>query len=69
MSNANYDALLAAVEASKTDAEKFYGEKANAQAGKRLRAAFKTIADLAKQGRKDVSEIKTSRAAAKKVTV
>ena len=65
MNNANYEALLAAVEASKVDAEKFYDEKANAQAGKRLRVHFKTIIELAKQGRKDVSEIKTIRKAQK----
>lgn len=64
MLNANYDALVAAVEASKEDATKFYGEKANAQAGKRLRGYFKTILDLAKQGRKDVSAIKVARKAA-----
>jgi hypothetical protein len=61
MTNANYDALVAAVAASQVDADKFYGEKANAQAGKRLRAHAKTISDLAKQIRKDVSEIKASR--------
>jgi hypothetical protein len=61
-----FEQLVAAVEAAKVDAEKFFGEKANAQAGKRVRAAAKEIADLAKALRKEVSTIKAERAAAKK---
>lgn len=66
MTNSNYEALLAAVEASKVEAEKFFGEKANAQAGKRLRDHAMTIAKLAKELRKDVSDLKAQRAEAKK---
>ena len=66
MSQTTFDALVAAVESAKDDATKFFGEKGNAQAGKRLRASAKTIADLAKTLRKEVSALKAERAAAKK---
>jgi hypothetical protein len=63
--NTNFDALVAEVELAKVEAEKFYGEKGNAQAGKRLREHLKNIANFAKIGRKDVSETKASRRASK----
>ena len=63
--NANFDALVAKVEEAKIEADKFYGEKQNAQAGLRLRKRLKEIYDLAKQGRKDVSEMKEARQALK----
>lgn len=65
MTSTNFEALVAEVEASKVEAEKFFGEKGNAQAGKRLRAHMMEIIKVAKQLRKDVSDIKESRAAAK----
>lgn len=61
--NANYEKLVAEVEASKVDADKFFGEKANAQAGKRLRAYLKVIGDLTKELRKEVSAVKAERKA------
>jgi hypothetical protein len=59
--NQNFQAIVDAVEAAKVEAEKFFGEKANAQAGKRLRAHYATIASLCKAGRKEVSEVKAAR--------
>lgn len=65
MNNTNYNALIAELEASKAEAEKFFGEKANASAGTRLRAHLQEIAKLSKQVRKDVTELKESRKQAK----
>ena len=61
MTNANYEAILAEVEAMKDNADKFFGEKANAQAGKRLRSNAQNIAKFCKELRKDVSTVKEQR--------
>lgn len=63
--NTNFEAILAEIELAKVEAEKFFGEKANAQAGKRLRAHAQTITKLAKALRNDVTALKESRKVAK----
>lgn len=65
MDNQKWQELLATVEQAKGDAEDFFGEKANASAGRRFRGHCKTIADLCKELRKDVSTIKAERQASK----
>lgn len=61
MVNVNYEAILTEVEAMKENADKFFGEKGNAQAGKRLRSNAQNIAKACKELRKDVSTVKTQR--------
>jgi len=48
----------------KDDFEKFYDKENNA-AGARVRKHLQTLAVLCKEGRKDVTEVKAARAAAK----
>ena len=56
-----FEQIVSIVEATKKDAEQFFGEKQNAQAGKRLRANAKEIFDAAKALRKEVSTLKAER--------
>ena len=66
MGSLNYAALIALVKESELNANKFYGEKQNASAGKLLRAQLLEISKFAKQCRKDVSEEKIARKKNKK---
>lgn len=52
-----YNELIALVEASKVDFEKFYDKK-NKTAGTRVRKAMQELTNAAKDVRKEVSEIK-----------
>lgn len=55
-----YADLIAVVEATKVDAEKFF-EKGNNSAGTRLRKSLQDIKKLAQEIRKDVSESRKSK--------
>jgi len=63
--NTNFETIVAELELAKVEAEKFFGEKANAQAGKRLRAHMQNIVVASKEVRKDVTTLKESRKAVK----
>lgn len=63
--NTNFEAIMAELELAKVEAEKFFGEKANAQAGKRLRANMQNIVKAAKLVRNDVTSLKESRQVSK----
>lgn len=65
MTNANYEQLLKEVEDLKVNADKFFGDKGIAQAGKRLRANAQNCVKFLKGLRKDVSTVKTQRVSAK----
>lgn len=65
MTNSNFEAILAEIEIAKVEAEKFFGEKQNAQAGRRLRASMQIIAKGCKAVRLDVTNEKEARKAAK----
>lgn len=59
-----YEDFQAILESAKADFEKFY-DKGNAAAGTRVRKALQDIANLSKEVRKEVTEIKNDRKDAK----
>jgi exonuclease VII small subunit len=55
----NFEKIKQILESAESDAIKFF-EKGNKQAGTRLRKAYGEIANLCKEGRKEVSAVKNA---------
>jgi hypothetical protein len=64
MATNRYEEIKQALEAAEADFEKFY-DKGVASAGARVRKALQNVTALAKDIRKDVTEVKNARKAEK----